>query len=208
MVCHKIKYALMVMGMLGVGTCLDAQDVLVTGLEQLAALKGYIHTAEEGYRIVTDGLHVIGDIKGGEVDLHRLFFGSLRTVDEAVGNNPELTAAYEEAAATKQLFDQAVTTYAASGWLHPQEEQYVAGVGKKVVDELDRQVAALRTLTRDEALSMTDGERLRGIQDIRAAIHWQYIQVAVFLVDVGSLVTGRAKEQTYIGTLKQWYGIQ
>lgn len=69
MVYHKIRWMLALTGVLYCGKGLHAQDVLVTGLEQLSALKGYIHAAEDGYRIVKDGLHLIGDVKGGEFDL-------------------------------------------------------------------------------------------------------------------------------------------
>ena len=206
MVYHKIRWMLALTGVLYCCKGLHAQNVLVTGLEQLSALKGYIHTAEEGYRIVTDGLHLIGDVKGGEFDLHRIFFSSLKDVDQAVLHAPP--DAYAEAAATNRLLDQALKTYAASGWLQPEEGQYLTAVQQKVADEGRENIAALQMLVRDEALSMTDGERLQHIRDQQNEIHSRYVRVVAYMMGIGGLITGRAKEQAYTQTLKTWYGIE
>jgi len=208
MVCHKTGYMLALVGALCCCKGLHGQDVLVTGLEQLSALKGYIRTAEEGYRIVTDGIHLIGDIKGGEFDLHRIFFSSLKEVDQAVLHAPELRNAYVEAAATERLFDQALKTYAASGWLQPQEVHYLAAIQQRVADEGRENVAALQMLVQDEALSMTDGGRLQHIQEQQKEVHSRYVRVVAYLVGIGGLITGRAKEQAYTQTLKTWYGFK
>jgi len=205
---HKIRYALALIGALCGGSRAHAQDVLVTGLEQWSALKGYIHTAEEGYRIVTDGLHLIGDIKGGELNLHRVFFGSLREVDEAVSKDPALEEAYAEMAATNRLLGEALKTYPASGWLQGQEVQYLAAVQQQVAGDGLANITALRMLVQEGALSLTDGERLQWIRNQRDEIHARYVRVTMYVIAVSGLVTGRAKEQAFTGTLKTWYGVQ
>ena len=205
---HKIGFTLVLICALGGIDRVHAQDVLVTELEQVSALKGYLHAAKAGYRIGTDGLHLIGDIKGGELNLHRVFFGSLTEVDEAVLHDPEVGDAFAEAAATNRLLDQALTTYAASGWLQPQEVQYMAAVRQQVYDDGRANVGALETLLREGVLSMTDGERLQHIRDQRGGIHARYVGVTAYVMGIGGLITARIKEQLYLGTLKKWYGLQ
>ena len=195
-------------GLLFLGRRLRAQDVLVTGLEQLSALKGYMHTAEEGYRIVTDGLHVIQDIKEGEFNLHRVFIGSLRKVDQAVLESPDVRTAFDEVAATNWLFDKALKTYTASGWLQPPEEEYLTTVKGKVDGDGEKDLATLGTVLQDGAFSMTDGERLRQMRQLQNEIHTRYVHATAYVMAIGQLITGRAKEQAYLGTLKQWYGLQ
>lgn len=190
------------------GKALYAQDVLTTGLEQLSALKGYIRTAEDGYRIVTDGLHLVGDIKGGELNLHRVFFSSLTEVDESVSNAPQVQKAFAEDNATHRLFNRALKTYAGSGWLQARELQYLAVVEHRVALDGQANMVALQALMRDGALSMTDGERLRHIRDQCEEIHLRYVRVAAYLTGIGELITGRIKEGANTGTLKKWYGIQ
>ncbi|HEY8971873.1 MAG TPA: hypothetical protein VIM64_22380, partial [Puia sp.] len=97
---------------------------------------------------------------------------------------------------------------AASGWLQPQEVQYLAGVQQKVADKGQENVLALRTLVREGASSMTDGERLQRIRDQQSEIHSRYIRVVAYMMETGGLITGRAKERGYAETLKTWYGIE
>jgi hypothetical protein len=186
---------------------LHAQDVLSTGLEQLSALQGYIHTAEDGYRIVTDGLRLAGDVKGGEFNLHRIFFSSLKEVDEAVINNPELKGAYEEVARTTRVLDQALKTYAASGWLQPGEMQYLVAVEQKVTEDGRENLSALETIAKDGTLSMTDGQRLGQIQEQRNGIRTRYLYVVRYMTEIGGLIKARAQEQRKVETLKKLYGI-
>lgn len=202
---HKIHYTLLLIGALCGSDRGQAQDVLVTGLEQLSALQGYIHSAEEGYQIVTDGLRLIGDIKGGELTLHRVYFGSLREVDEAVLQDPALQDAYAEVAATNRLLEEAWRSYAASGWLGGQEVQYLAAVQQQVAGDGQANIAALRMLVREGALSLTDGERLQRIRDQQAEIRVRYVRVTMYVRAIRGLVTGRAKEEAFKGTLKTWY---
>lgn len=208
MVYNKVWYALLLIGTLCGGGFVHAQDVLVTGLEQVSALKGYVHTAEDGYRIVTDGLHLIGDIKGAEVNLHRVFFGSLKEVDEAVLHDPGMDDAFAEVAAANRLLDQALKTDVASGWMQPWEIQYLAAVQQRVAADGQANVAALQTILQDGTLSMTDGERLQHIRKIQGEIHARCAQVSAYVVGIGRLVTERAKEQAFIQTLKKSYGLQ
>src|SRR5674476_818487 len=55
-------------------------------LQQIAALQTYISTAEKGYKIASDGIHTISNIKNGELNLHSLFFNSLKTVNPKIKN--------------------------------------------------------------------------------------------------------------------------
>ncbi len=70
-----------------------AQGRLKTMLEQVAALQEYIVTAEKGYRIAEEGVHLVRDITSGELDLHKDYFSSLATVDDAVLRCPALAEA-------------------------------------------------------------------------------------------------------------------
>lgn len=64
-------------------TSTQAQSAM---LDQIAALKAYIVTAEKGYQIAEDGLHTIRDIKSGEFTLHSTHYASLSTVNPVVKN--------------------------------------------------------------------------------------------------------------------------
>ena len=56
-------------------------------------------------------------------------------------------------------------------------------------------------------LSMTDGERIRKIDEIRTDVRIRNRQVKRFLAGVSWLITQREKEQAYSGTIKKLYDI-
>ena len=66
----------------------------------------------------------------------------------------------------------------------------------------------MQTLLQDGTLSMTDGERLQGVRGQCEEIHLRYVRVSAYMMGIGELITGRAKERVFTGTLKKWYGIQ
>ncbi|MDO6433282.1 hypothetical protein Q4E93_21910 [Flavitalea sp. BT771] len=176
-------------------------------LQQLAALKGYAGTVEKGYRLAEDGLHLVRDLKSGEFHLHQVFFGSLQRVDEAVLRWPEASACYEKAAKSKSAFDEAASIYAVSGWLHPEELTYVGQIRTEVARRDQDDLEALKTLTSDGALAMTDGERIGQIERVAQTIGTRFRNVQVFLAGLSWLIAQRQKEMAFTGTLKKMYGL-
>jgi len=187
---------------------IQAQGVRKTMLEQLAALKGYIITAEKGYRITEEGLHLVRDVKSGEFLLHQVFFGSLKTVDEATLQYSPLAGSYKMIASIDEAFAQALQTYKASGWLRETELKYIQGLQQQAARQGRDDEKELQTLTTDGTLNMTDGERIRRIKEITTSIQASYSQAKSFLSAVSFLIAQRQKEHAYTGTLKKWYGIQ
>lgn len=186
----------------------QAQGMRKTMLEQLAALRGYIITAEKGYQVAEEGLHLVGNIKSGEFNLHRLFFQSLKTVDQAMLQNPALAESYRLRAAIDHAFSQAVPGYVTSGRLLPDEMRYIQGLQQCIAEQGRHDQRALQALTQDEGLSMMDGERIRRIDEIRADLQTRYGQIKNFLTGIAWLIAQRQKEQAYTAILKKWYGIQ
>jgi hypothetical protein len=176
-------------------------------LEQLAALKGYAGAVEKGYRIAEEGIHLVQDLKSGEFYLHQVFFGSLQLVDEAVVRWPGISTCYAQAAKSKIAFDEAVNMYGTSAWIRPEELMYVEQVRRKLARRDQDDLEALRTLTTDGALTMTDGERLGRIEVLAKAISARFGHVQVFLTELSWLTTQRQKEMAFTGTLKKMYGL-
>lgn len=193
------------MGLMHIGL---GQNTRKTMLEQLAALKGYIITAEKGYRIAEEGVHLVRDIKAGEFNLHEVFFGSLKVVDEGVLGSFQPGEVFVVTEEMEKVFGQAVRSYASSGWLGSDEMEYIGVLRKKVWDLDRKDEDVFRALTEDGVLSMADGERIRKIDEIRTDVRIRNGQVKSFLTGVAWLIAQREKEQAYTGTIKKWYDIQ
>jgi hypothetical protein len=110
--------------------------VLRSMLEQIAALNAYSAAAANGYRMVEDGWHGVATIRQAEFDLHKAYYGSLRTVNPAVRGMAE---AWDIVRLAGALVNAGRTREAASA------------------------VADLKALLTDGKLSMTDGERMRRV---------------------------------------------
>jgi hypothetical protein len=185
-----------------------AQGMRRTMLEQIAALKGYIITAEKGYRIAQEGLHLVQDIKSGEFGLHEVFFGSLKLVDGGVLGSPELDECYRLIESIDRNFRQAMPNYVSSVRLQTDEVQYILEIQRRAADLGRQDRATMQILTTDGVLSMTDGERIKLINDLMTRIRIRYGYVKRLLTEIGWLIALRQKEGAFIGTLKQWYGIE
>ncbi|MBN9384782.1 MAG: hypothetical protein J0H74_28770 [Chitinophagaceae bacterium] len=184
------------------------QGTAKTMLAQLTALKGYAVTIEKGYRIAEDGLHLVQDIKSGEFGLHKVFFRSLKTVGEGVLQSPALEEASRLIEAIDRAFAQAIPACVSSGGISTNELQYIQELQQNLSGRCRDDRQALQVLTTDEALSMTDGERISRINDIRTALRIRYSEVKNFLAGTAWLIVQRKKEGAYIGTLKKWHDIQ
>jgi hypothetical protein len=135
---RKVRVLLLMAGMAGAlssNAQLDGKTVQ-SMLEQIAALNAYSATAADGYRLVENGWHTVANIRQGEWDLHKTYYGSLRTVNPAVGGMAE-----------------AEDIVRVAGLLAN------AGQGKEAVAAIND----LTALLTDGRLSMTDGERMRQI---------------------------------------------
>jgi len=203
-----IKTSILLCLLLGHTQAGRTQGMRKTMLAQLTALRAYIITAEKGYRIAEEGLHFVRDIKSGEYFLHETFFASLKTVDEGVLQNPELRRSYKVMTSIEQTFGEAKSAYYGSEWLRTDELQYMHGLQQRIAEEDGNAHKELQALTTDRALSMTDGERIRRIQDIAKSLQIRFSQVKNLLAEVAFLTRQRQKEQAHTSTLKKWYGIQ
>lgn len=127
-------------------------------LQQIAALQTYISTAEKGYKIASDGIHAISNIKNGEFNLHGLFFNSLKTVNPKIKNATVVAEiiAYQIAIVNK-------FKNIGKQNLNSNEVAYIGKVYSNVITESLKDIDALITIITDNELQMTDDERIRRI---------------------------------------------
>jgi len=183
-------------------------QVLETMSQQIAALQGYIATAEKGYKIAEEGLHTIGDIKNGEFNLHSVFFQSLKTVSPSVKNAVEVAEVFILQVSTVRQFSAALQFCRQSGRLTSDEIGYIGKVYAALVSEGEKDMDALSTLLTDGQLEMDDGERLQCIQAIDTDMQEQYEFMKRFTGQAGLLVEQRIRGQTDNATLRQLYGLE
>src|SRR5882757_6745240 len=73
--------------------------------QQIIALESFESDVKKGYSIATGGLSNIGGITGAEYQLHQNYFLSLKAVNPAVRNDPDLAAIAQYTQAISTCFN-------------------------------------------------------------------------------------------------------
>lgn len=175
-------------------------------LAQIAELKVYADYLQKGYTIATDGWSLVSDIKKGEFDLHNRFFTSLKRI------NPEIlryAQVGEIVVLQTSIYKRYKTTWAAinAAQLFTNGElQFLHQTFNGLIDEVTATVDDLIAVTTTNKLEMTDGERIKRIDRLRAKVNEQSISLNQMQQDIFSMARARIVEQGEIDQLKRLYG--
>jgi hypothetical protein len=174
-------------------------------LQQIAALQTYIGYAEKGYKIASEGLHTIEDIKHGEFGLHATYFNSLKTVNPKIKSAAEVAATIAMAAETIQYFKHALSQLKTSGQFNTHEAGYLDNVFNSLADNIAKNLDALIVVTTDGKLQMTDDERIRCIDSIYAEAQSQQAFAQSFVNGGVTLAGQRQSEALDNNIIKGFY---
>jgi len=196
--------------LLGCFLCVSTQaqmaQMVETMLQQIAALEGYIATAEKGYKIAEDGLHTIRDIKNGEFNLHSTFFSSLQSVNPQVRGLAEATEIVALQASIINRTSRTLQSIRQNRWLRADEIDYLSKVYATLLNSALEDVNALADLTTSGKLEMTDGERIKRMQVIDNDMQQQYSFLLNFSDQTDLLVAQRQRDFSDNESIKRLYG--
>lgn len=177
-------------------------------LQQIAALQVYIGYAKKGYNIVKDGLNTIGGFTRGEFNLHTDYLNSLKSV------NPEIRR-YAKVADIIALQVKIVKNYNrtygrlnSSNAFSNDELTYIRRVFGRLLDDCDKSLDELITITTDGKLEMKDDERIARIDKLYLDMQDKYTFSQSFSNDAKSLAASRIKENTDVQTSRVLQGIK
>ncbi|OIR01281.1 hypothetical protein GALL_165690 [mine drainage metagenome] len=172
-------------------------------LQQIAALQTYIVTAEKGYRIASDGIHAINNIKNGEFNLHSLFFSSLKTVNPRIKNAAFVAEiiAYQIAIVNKfkNINKQNLSS---------DEVAYIGTVYCSVITESLKDIDALITIVTDNGLQMTDDERIQRITALHSDMQDKFVFSQSFTNNANILSVQKQQQLNDAVTAKQLYNLK
>lgn len=177
-------------------------------LQQIAALQVYIGYARQGYDIARKGLTTISDIKNGDFNLHRDFFGSLKTVSLAVrryGKIADIMAMQISIIKTYQKDIQAVKK---AGLGPPRELDYLLSVYGRLLDNCQQLTQELIMICSDGKVEMKDDERLQRIDRLYLQMQDNYRFCKQFGAQAKTLMLQRQMDVKDGLKVKELYGIQ
>lgn len=175
---------------------------------QIVALKAYAEIAWKGYKIADRGLTVIGNIKDGEFNLHRDFFGSLEAVSPSVRNYTKVADIIAMQTEIISGYRKDLNSLKRSGMFSPDELQYITDVYGRLLEGCAQAVDELIMLTTNGSMKMADDERLQRIETLYEEMRDNRAFLGLFGGQAKALAANRQQELGETATLKNWNGIE
>lgn len=177
-------------------------------LQQIAALHTYIGYAKKGYDIANKGISTVRNIKNGDFNLHRDFFGSLENINPKIKQYAKLAdlLAYQYRIIKKSK--EVVKEVHRLKQFTPEEINYCKSVFDNLLDECVKTIDELIAVITEGNLQMKDDERLKRIDMLYADMQEKYAFCQSFSDEVGVLVVQRIGEQREINLSKILNGIK
>lgn len=171
--------------------------------EQITALLQYGSYVRQGYQISQIGLGNIGGWIKGEFDLHSAYYNSLKNVNPQIKGSTKADSAISYAKQIPARFDH---LYGLNE-MDADSRDYIDQVKATVLDECNKDISELQTVTTDDKAQMTDDERLKRIDAIYSRMKDKYAFTLYFCSQIRLLLLQSDQELKDINTLRQQYGI-
>lgn len=170
---------------------------------QIALLQVYLGYVKKGYEIASKGLNTIHNIKNGDMNLHRDFFGSRKDVNPHIANSAKVADIIAfQVYLVSDL--KKINRYCASNThFTPEEIRYVAAVYHNMLFLLDASVSELFTIIRpQDGYQMQDDERITRIDALHADMLDKHVFVQSFSQDIYTLAAEREREQRQLDRMR------
>ena len=175
---------------------------------QVAALKGYQVYVQKGYALAQEGLSAIGNIKKGDFDLHREYFGSLKQVNPKVSSHAKIAEMMVMYQNIKSTCRNIVSGQQTGDWLSAGEMSYIKDVCASILADCSGIIAALAEIITPGKLEMGDYERLRRLDQLHASMQEAYAFAADFDAGARLLASDRMKAANDLKTSRTLYAIK
>lgn len=168
-----------------------AQDIITPMLEQIAKLELYLQEAKKGYSIVQQGLTTIGDIKKGDLDLHSLFFSTLKDVNPAIKSWGKVADIMAMQAQILLGCASTLKQFGSSPSFSVADLKYLSAVYSNLKNLTLTDIDVLTGLVTDGNWQMSDDERISRIDQLYTRVAEKY----TFLRSFSNRVTLEGQER-------------
>ncbi|WP_199119258.1 hypothetical protein [Pedobacter sp. ASV28] len=176
-------------------------------IEQIAALKVYGDYVKAGYKIVNGGLDLIGDLKGGEFNLHKKYFNDLVTVSPQIKKYSKIAETISRQIELVKLSHDAMRTLRQSGMMKEEELLYLKRVFDRVIDHAAILLDELAMLIGDGQVSLKDDERIERIDNLNEETRKLHLFLTGFTSEAKQLANSRYRETLEIKRMRNYFGI-
>lgn len=163
-------------------------------VNQIAALQIYIEFAQKGYKIVDQGLTLIGDIKRGDFNLHNDFFNSLKAINPKIRNSVEVARIIELQVQLTRSQKNAIKKIRQTEYLTANEIEYLVGVYNRLLEQSLDNIEELFTLLTADEYELSDDERIKRINLLHTDMQDKHQFIQWFTGETEVLMASRRKE--------------
>jgi len=171
--------------------------------KQIALLKVYLGYLKKGYEIADKGLTTIHNIKNGDFNLHRDFFGSLKNVNPHIRNSAKVADIIAFQIYIIQSIRQVNNFCKNNEQFTPEEIRYVAAVYSNMLFLCDASISELLMIIGTNQTEMKDDERLMRIDRLYDDMLDKQAFVKAFDSDVRLIAREREREQQSIERMRK-----
>ena len=162
-------------------------------MQQIAAFQTYLRHLKNGYEIAHKGISTVKNIKNGEWDLHKGYFGSLATVHPAIKNYAKVADIISMQIRIIRQVRALINESRQRKLLNAGEIEYVVKICDHLLSECLKSMEELIMVIACGRLEMKDDERIKMIETIYAAIQ----EKSVFLMGFGNSITMLSKQRLH-----------
>ena len=176
-------------------------------LAQIAANKVNIEYLQKGYSIANSGLITIRDIKDGDFNLHRDFFGSLKAVNPKIKKSAKVAAIIGFQIKVVKESKQALERMRRMDQFTNEELNYFSNVFNNLLEDCLKNMDELFLVISSD-LAMTDDERTKRIDKLYVDMQSKYGFCVSFSNEMDLLAIQRLDQQAEINCSKLIIGLK
>ncbi len=173
--------------------------------KQIVLLRLYLGYLKKGYEIADKGLTTIHNIKNGDFNLHRDFFGSLKNVNPHIKNSAKVADIIAFQVYIIQNIKRVNNFCKTNEYFTPEEIRYVAAVYSNMLFLCDASISELLTIIRSNETEMKDDERLVRIDKLYDDMLDKHAFVQSFDSDVRLIARERERETRSVERMHKQY---
>jgi len=181
------------------------EQIIVDG-EQLAAMRSTLQELVQGYGQLKDGFTQIREIVKDNFNLHKGYLDALWVLSPMVRGDPRITTIITTAARIMTGYRNG-GALASSPVFSAQEQSYFSGTFSILLTHCNQDLEELAMVATDNALRMSDEERLQALGRIDTRMRGELGFLEEFNNTLALEVARRQKEAADLNTLKRLYGL-
>lgn len=177
-------------------------------LKQIALNEVLLSYLKKAMSIAKFGLTIIGDIKNGEFNLHRVFFDKLKAVNPKIKNIAKVADIITLQVQIIKNYHAGFKQIKASGQFSDAEIKYIYSVFSKILDDTAVNLEELYRVLSSDQYKMTDNERIKRIDELQVQMQSSYVFTQHFSKETLVMAIQRMKENNEVKQSRDWYGIK